>query len=334
MKLLPIETHNPLFGQYRYPQAKEFMEKQQDIMWFAQEIKVENDIHDYRHNMSPEALNLVTLTLQLFVEIEQKVGDIWDIIASWFPHSEIEGACKQIATMEKSVHAFFYQKMSDVLNIDPEDTARNQQTIAVLKGKLDFLNILANVDSSNKPLVLVTVAIIEQVFLFSNFAMLKSFKANGHKLILNTLTGVDYVVNDEVLHGVFAVYLHNAYLTERQPSEEWLKIHKASIISIIHNVIHHEDLVIDYCYSNSVSINDITAEQLKIFIRSRANMVLNDFGIEDLYEIKENAIANWFYKGANSIKVHDFFSAGTNQYKRGWSSEAFSRLPYLKDTNG
>lgn len=28
--LLPIETPNPLFGKYLYPEAKEIMEKQQD----------------------------------------------------------------------------------------------------------------------------------------------------------------------------------------------------------------------------------------------------------------------------------------------------------------
>lgn len=29
--MLPIETHNPLFGKYLYPQAKAFMESQQDV---------------------------------------------------------------------------------------------------------------------------------------------------------------------------------------------------------------------------------------------------------------------------------------------------------------
>ena len=197
--MLPIETPNPLFGLYLYPTANELREQQQDISWFAQEIKVENDISDYRTKMSPEAYNLTTITLQLFVEIEQKVGEVWQIIASWFPHSEIEGACTQIAAMEKSVHAFFYQKMSDTLNINPEDTARNQQTIDVLRNKLSFLQHITSNLSADKPLSLATVAMIEQVLLFSNFAMLKSFKAHGHTLIQNTLTGVDYVVNDKYI---------------------------------------------------------------------------------------------------------------------------------------
>jgi ribonucleotide reductase beta subunit family protein with ferritin-like domain len=331
MVKLPIETPNSMFGLYLYPFAKELMEQQQDINWFAQEIKVENDIQDYRHNMSRESYHLITLTLQLFVEIEQKVGDVWSSIANWFPHSEIDGACTQIAAMEKSVHAFFYQKMSDVLNIDPEDTAKNQQTILVLKEKLDFLNkITSNLDK-DKPLSLATVALIEQVLLFSNFAMLKSFKANGHKMIPNTLTGVDYVVNDEVIHGVFATYLHNVYIEEYPTVYGSFPLveHEKAVRKLTEKIVAHEDSVIDYGFPGEAAINDITASQLKNFIRSRANQVLSDLGMEPLYEIKENPIADWFYKGANSIKVHDFFASGTNQYRRGWSLDGFSRKPFL-----
>lgn len=333
--LLPMETSNPMFGLYLYPTAKKLMEEQQDIGWFAQEIKVENDIHDFRHNMPAESLHLITLTLQLFVEIEQKVGDVWSTISSWFPHSEIEGACMQIAAMEKSVHAFFYQKISDVLNIDPEETARNQATITVLKKKLDFLRAITSNLDANKPMTLATVALIEQVLLFSNFAMLKSFKANGHKFIPNTLTGVDYVVNDEVLHGVFATYLHNTYITEYTeafgsfPLEE----HHVAIHTLTEAIVAHEDAVIDYSFTDNKPVNDITPDQLKTFIRARANGVLSDLGLQPMYNIESNPIADWFYKGANSIKIHDFFSGGTNQYRRGWSLDAFSRKPYLKATH-
>ena len=330
--MLPIETPNPLFGLYLYPTAKEIMEQQQDIMWFAQEIKVEDDIQDYRQRMQPDALQLTTLTLQLFVEIEQKVGEVWNQIASWFPHSEIEGACTQIAAIEKSVHAFFYQKMSDTLNIDPEEIARNQQTIGVLRNKLQFLGSITSNLASNKPLSLATVSLIEQVLLFSNFSMLKSFKANGHNLIPNTLTGVDYVVNDEVLHGVFATYLHNTYIAEYSnyvaPFD--MNTHELNVRRLTSEIIAHEDAVIDYCFQANAPINDITGEQLKQFIRSRANKVLNDLGMQPMYTIAANPIADWFYKGANSLKLHDFFKAGTNQYRRGWSAQAFSRLPYLE----
>lgn len=335
MKQLPIETPNPLFGMYLYPTAKEIMEEQQDVSWTAQEIPVENDIHDYRSVMSPEQYNLTTVTLQSFVEVEQQVGDVWERIASWFPHSEIEGACMEMARMEKSVHAFFYQKMSDVLNIDPEETAKNQQTIKAIKDKLDFIkHITSNLDD-NKALSLATVAMLEQVLLFSNFAMLKSFKSNGHNLIKNTLTGVDFVVQDEQIHGEYASNLFLTYVQEDKQYRGSIDHNQLylDIIAVLTEVIIHEEAIIDYTFPGSIAINDITASQLKIFIRSRANQTLELLGYDPIFEITDNPIATWFYKGAKSIKSHDFFAAGTNQYRRSWKFDSFSRKPYLEKTD-
>ena len=330
---LPIETENPLFGLYLYPTAKDIMEEQQDVAWTAMEIPVEMDIHDYRHNLSPAQLNVATVTLQLFVEIEQKVGDVWQAIASWYPHSEIDGACTEIARMEKSVHAFFYQKMSDVLNIDPEDTARNQREISVLRSKLEFLTkITSNLDA-NKQLSLATVSMIEQVLLFSNFAMLKSFQSNGNNLIKNTITGVDFVVQDEQIHGDFATYLYKVVGAESKAAR-LPTVTKEEIIKLTTEIVTHEDSVIDYTFSGNIPINDITSAQLKVFIRSRANKVLVDLGFEELYVITDNPIGRWFYKGTKSIKVHDFFAGGTSQYRRGWSLDGFSRLPFIGEPNG
>ena len=333
--MLPIETPNPLFGLYKYPLAKEFMEKQQDISWTAQEIAVDKDKHTYLHVLSPEQLNLVTFTLQLFVEIEQKVGDVWGTIATWFPHSEIEGCCTEISRMEKSVHAFFYQKMSDILNIDPEVTAKNQQTISVLKSKLDFIQSITSNLSSDKPLSLATVAIIEQVLLFSNFAMLKSFQSNGHNLLTNTITGVDFVTQDEQIHGDYASYLYNTYLAEDQIYSRLIDLPALhnNINNLIEAVVAHEDAVIDYTFGATPHINDITPYQLKQFIRSRANDTLTLLQLPPKYEIENTSIATWFHRGAKSIQMHDFFASGTSQYRRSWSIDGFSRLPYLENTN-
>ena len=333
MSKLPIETHNPLFGLYLYPVAKQIMEEQQDKSWTAQEIPVEKDVHMYRHVLSEPQLNLVTITLQLFVEIEQKVGEVWETISHWYPHSEIEGCCAEIARMEKSVHAFFYQKMSDVLNIDPEQIAKNQATIKVLKNKLEFLTKITAKLSDNKPLSLATVAMIEQVLLFSNFAMMKSFQSNGHNLISNTITGVDFVVQDEVMHGNYAAYLFKTVLYEDSDGQQLIDKPQLTddIINLISEIIAHEDAVIDYTFDGCTAINDITADQLKIFIRSRANEVMTLLGFTPIYETATiNKIADWFYKGTTAIKMHDFFVGGTNQYRRSWKFDNFSRIPFME----
>ena len=332
---LPIEIENPLFGLYLYPTAKAIMEDQQDKAWTAQEISVKEDSPDYKTRLDALQLNAVTVTLQTFVEIEQSVGDIWSIIGSWFPHSEIDNCCTEIARMEKCVHAPFYQKMSDELNIPPEEIAKNQQEIKVIRDKLSFIKDIFKNPDKDKPLTLATLAGTEQVLLFSNFAVLKSFKSNGYKFIMNTLTGVDFVIQDEQIHGITAAYLHNTYLEELKIAEPvWERTkHDNRVIKVLKDIVSHEDTMIDYIYSGQVAINSITGEQLKTFIRSRANNVANDLGIANIYDIEANPIAEWFYKGTKSIRMHDFFVTGTSQYSRNWEVDKFSILPFLKESN-
>jgi len=329
--LLPIETENPLFGLYLYPKAKEIMERQQDVTWTAQEIPVDKDVPDFKVKMSPEQYNMVSVTLQLFVEIEQTVGKVWEEISNWFPHSEIEGACAEISRMEKSVHAFFYQKMSDELNIDPEIIKHNQDTISVLRNKLTFIKQITSNLSSNKALSLATVASIEQVLLFSNFAMLKSFQANGHNLMTNTLTGVDFVIQDEQLHGDFAAYLYRTFTSELNAKPEDKDLLLSDIHKLLNEVVDHEDAVIDYVFGSTESINDITKDQLKSFIRFRANETLAILGHPAYFIIVDNPIKDWFYKGKSGLQHHDFFNSGTAQYRRNWKVDNFSVLPFIKE---
>jgi ribonucleoside-diphosphate reductase beta chain len=319
---------NPLFGLYLYPEAKELMEKHQDVFWTAQEIPVDKDINDFKLNMTQQQFNLVSYTLQLFVETEQVVGDIWEVFAELFPHSEIEGACSFIGSMEKSVHAFFYQKINDVLNIEPETIAKNQQQIQALKEKLDVLRMLGDRDrvTANIPMALAAVSFIEQVFLFSNFAMLKSFRANGYNLMPNTVFGVDYVVRDESYHGIFASYLFNKYKEEYGLPENIEK----EIDNLAEIIYTHETNVVDYLFGDDI-INAISAEDLHNFIKSRVNFVLNELGFKSKYEVDNNPIAEWFFKDKESISMHDFFSTGTTNYKRGWKENNFSALQWLKE---
>ena len=243
MPRLPIETENPLFGLILYPVADEIRIAQQDILWTAEEIPIDKDINDYRQNMSEAQFNLASVTLDSFVKTEQEVGDTWAVIASWFPHSEIDNAATQIAAVEKAIHAPFYQKMSDEMNIAPEDTARNQEEITVIRDKLKMLTTITTNLEDDKLLTLATVALIEQVLLFGNFAMLKSFQANGHNLITNTITGVDFVKNDEIIHGIFATFLHKTYVAEAKAANIPIDMtaHAAKVHAVVREIISHED---------------------------------------------------------------------------------------------
>ena len=91
--------------------------------------------------------------------------------------------------------------------------------------------------------------------------------------------------------------------------------------------------MIDYSYAGATVINDITTTQLKHFIMSRANSVMEMLGYDPIYTIEDNPIAAWFYKETKGIQMHDFFASNTSQYRRSWDLEGFSRLPFIGGKN-
>ena len=71
------------------------------------------------------------------------------------------------------------------------------------------------------------------------------------------------------------------------------------------------------------AITGITDHQMVEFVKSRLNLCLKNLGLEPLYEVKYNPISSWFYKGINSIQLHDFFYRVGNEYHRSWEEEGF-----------
>ena len=141
----------------------------------------------------------------------------------------------------------------------------------------------------------------------------------------------------EQIHGVFASYLYNTYLAEHEKHTNCnlrnSKEYTTHLNTIVNEIISHEDAIIDYVFRNSDSINDITADDLKTFIRERVNFVMKELNYDIVYFDINSTIADWFYQGTKSIKLHDFFVAGTSQYRRNWSFDKLSVLPHTGATN-
>ena len=142
----------------------------------------------------------------------------------------------------------------------------------------------------------------------------------------------------ETLHGLFASGLYNIYIDEYQEeNKEVFKSYynnlKEEINVIVDKVIEIEDNIIDFIFRETDSINGVKPEDLHKFIRDRTNKVLVDIKLEPKYKDTDNSVNEWFYKGVNSLTLHDFFSTNSSQYRRNWKVEGFSLLPLLKDSN-
>ncbi len=301
-----------------YPQAIAFAEAQQDIFWTANEIEMEKDLHGLHTDLSEAEYHAVTESLKLFTLYELKVGDYWlDYVFKTFKRPDIQRMASVFGFFELNVHAPFYNKINEVLGLNTDEFYESYKKDKELKARMDWL------DNQFEDDVLYNVGLasmIEGAILYSNFAFFKHFQAQGKNKLMNLCAGINFSVRDENLHSEAGAWLFKTLLEEEgrvDRGELFERLRGAGRV-----IYKHECKIIDMLFSKG-NIKGITSEQMKHFMQSRINLVLEQLGIGKLYDVTYNPIGSWFYKNINSGSFQDFFVKQGNNYNRNWRETAF-----------
>ena len=160
-----------------YPQAEQFAELQEDIFWTAKEIGMDKDLHDLHNNLTEAEMHGVVTVLKLFTLYETHVGnDYWlDFIRKKFRRPEIQRMASVFGMFELNVHAPFYNKINEVMNLNTEEFYNSYVKDKTLRGRMDWLDRQFEGDDTLASLAV--GSIVEGAVLYSNFAFLKHFQA-------------------------------------------------------------------------------------------------------------------------------------------------------------
>lgn len=306
-----------------YPEAIKFAETQANLFWPPTEPKVEKDVQDLMVNMTEAERHGVITTLKLFTLYELQVGnDYWlGRVKRIFKRPDIERMATTFGFFEIGVHAPFYNRINEVLMIDTDEFYNSYLEDETLRSRMEFIE-----NAASDPDILYSLGVfslIEGAVLYANFAFLKHFQSKGKNLITNVGRGIDFSVRDENLHHLGGAWLFNQTLKEQEFSAEKIREIHDKIIEAARNIEEHEDRIIDMIFEKG-RIEGITDHQMKQFIRSRLNVCLQNMGIGKIYKIDYDPISEWFYKGINMMRLHDFFVGAGSSYHRNWSEESFS----------
>lgn len=314
--LQPKETYT-----IDYPQAIAYAEAQQDIFWTANEIDMEKDLHGLKTDLTKAEYHAVTESLKLFTLYELKVGDYWlDYVFKTFKRPDIQRMASVFGFFELNVHAPFYNKINEVLGLNTDEFYSSYKEDKELKARMDWLDS----EFGNDTLYNVGLAsMIEGAILYSNFAFFKHFQAVGKNKLTNLCAGINFSVRDENLHSEAGAWLYKTLLKESDSNGQTLKEGYSKKFTKAGEMIYnHECKIIDMLFSKG-NIKGITAEQMKHFMQSRINLVLEQLGVEPLYTVKYNPIGDWFYKNIAGGAFHDFFQKQGNNYNRNWVEGRF-----------
>lgn len=180
-----------------YPEAIAFAQQQNSIFWTDDEIKVEKDVQDIMVNMTPAERHGVLTVLKLFTLYELIAGnEYWSgRVKNTFPRPDIERMANCFSFFELNVHAPFYNKLNEALHLNTDEFYSEYTKDKTLSSRMEFID--SYVEDPDDLLSLAVFSMVEGAILYSSFAFLKHFQAQGKNKLLNVVRGINFSVRDE-----------------------------------------------------------------------------------------------------------------------------------------
>lgn len=301
------------YGPFEYPEAYDFWLKQQTAHWIHIEVSMSSDINDWKQSLSSVDKAILGNTLKGFVATELFVEDYWSSkVSRWFKKPEIQMMAHGFGAME-SIHAAGYSYLEESLGIQEYDSFLKEPTA---KAKIDRM---INQKGKTKEEVLESLAVFsafnEGVNLFSSFAILGSFSQR------NLMKGVGKIIEwsarDEDLHSKAGCWLFREVVKE---NPELLTTElKSKIMEAAKVTVDLEDAFIDSVFTLG-NLPNLTKEDLKNYIRFRANSKLKELGLPSKWKgVDKDKLKNldWFNVMVSGQAIQDFFAGVETNYSKG-----------------
>jgi len=297
---------------FEYQDAFEYYKQQHRVHWLADEIPLASDINDFKLKLTDSEKNLIGNILKSFAQTEVHVNDYWSSkVTQWFPKPEIVAMGSTFGAFE-AIHAEAYARLNEELGLDNFQAFLEDE---IAKAKIDRLVEINSESLKDKALSLaIFSAFTEGVNLFSSFAILMSFQLRN--LMKGTGQIVAWSVRDESLHSKAGCWLFRTLIEEYpelNTSELQDEIENACYISV-----ELEFDFIDKAFEMG-NIDGINKEQLKNFIKARANSKMEELGYKGLYnDVDPNLLQQmeWFGHLTSGVEHQDFFASRPSSYSK------------------
>jgi ribonucleoside-diphosphate reductase beta chain len=306
-----ITELRPHYKPFEYQTAFEFYKDQHRAHWLADEVPLSSDLNDWKLKLSESEKSLIGNILKSFAQTETYVNDYWATkVAVWFPKHEIKAMACAFADFE-SIHAEAYARLNEELGLDDFEAFMEDEEA---KAKIDRLVELPGDTLREKALSLaIFSAFTEGVNLFSSFAILMSFQLRN--LMKGTGQIVEWSVRDESLHSKAGCWLFRTMMEEMPELNEGMadQIYDACDLSV-----KLEFDFIDKAFEMG-EIEGLNKNQLKNFIKERANQKLIELGYNPLYnDIDPNLLKSmeWFGHLTSGKTHQDFFAGRVTDYSK------------------
>jgi ribonucleoside-diphosphate reductase beta chain len=308
------------YAPFEYEQAYKYWELQQQSHWLHTEINMSSDVNDWKLKLTSAEKHLIGTVLKGFTQSEVFIQEYWSqMVAKWFKKPEIQMMSATFSAFE-SIHAVSYAYLNQSLGLEDFSAFLQEPTA---KAKIDRL---ITTKGKSKQEIARSLAIFsafnEGVNLFSSFAILLNFSRFNKMKGLGQI--IAFSIKDESLHSEAGCWLFRTFVKEYP--EVWTDEMKKEIYDAARLTVDLEDAFIDKAFEAG-DIEGLTADDMKAFIRHRANTKLNDLGLKSNWKnVNKDALSRmeWFDTLSSGVSMQDFFAGRVTDYSRG--SINFSKI--------
>lgn len=311
----------------QYPELRVLSNRQlEEQLWFASEVRVEEeDRLEMLYKLNEQQQRVVKSVIPMFRKYEDDVATFWtDIYAKYFLAPECQEGALVIGMVERAIHEVFYDKINKVYGLDNDESYLSYLTDPVFKERAKWLG--ETLRNEDKHLVCLVFGLVEGVSLFSMFALLRSFQANGYNLIATTVKGTKQSAIDELLHSEYlATSFKYLYGELGKNLEEDDPYYFNLLLEQTHNVVENEKYILTQLIGESGVFNGVKIEEYFLMVEKLADLYFERLGCKTLpFNVGESELYSWFITSSVSYQEPDFFSKGQGkEYESHWTADSF-----------
>jgi ribonucleoside-diphosphate reductase beta chain len=298
---------------FNYPWAYEAWLQHEQAHWLHTEVPMAEDVKDWKNKLSAEEKRFLTNIFRFFTQGDIDVaGGYVKNYLPYFPQPEIRMMLMGFAARE-ALHVAAYSHLIETLGM-PESTYNEFFEYQEMVDKHDFVGDISSQNGtieSTARHIAVFSAFTEGMQLFSSFIMLLNFPRHGMMKGMGQI--VTWSIVDETMHTENMIKLFKEFVKENP--EIWNDDLKSKIYSIAEKMVELEDKFIDLAFAGN-DMKDLTADQVKEYIRYIADRRLISLGMKGIFKKKTNPLP-WVEEMINAPVHGNFFENRVTDYAKG-----------------
>jgi len=316
----PLLQERHVYKPFLYPWCYEAWLTQQRLHWLPEEVPMAEDVRDWKKNLSPGEINLLTQIFRFFTQADVEVNNCYmKHYAQVFGPVEVQMMLSAFSNIE-TVHIAAYAHLLDTIGM-PEVEYQAFLKYKAMKDKYDYMQ---NANMSSRRDIAKTMALFsgftEGLQLFASFAILMNFPRFNKMKGMGQI--VTWSVRDETLHCLSMIKLFNAFIAENP--DIWDEELREEITNSCKEVITIEDNFIDLAFEQG-GVEGLEAEEVKQYIRYIADRRLQQLNLDTLYGIDKNPLP-WMDEMLNGAEHTNFFENRSTEYSKASTEGAWEEI--------